>query len=184
MEPFSLGVLGALAATEGIKFLYGQAGEVLKRWRDRKAGRTEAADAPLPAPDPDLLEGDLRSPIINYQMVDQLHDEIRGLGGVLAKYASGFDEPNPNDAELSAAFDGLRRALEVVYGQRITFKGESREASGAAVVGRVEVESAAGDIAAVRARLVRSGRIEGTVRANKVEEGGKVTGVEIDQLGT
>ena len=36
-DPFTLAAVGAVAITEGIKFLYGQAGEVLKRWRERKA---------------------------------------------------------------------------------------------------------------------------------------------------
>jgi hypothetical protein len=37
-EPVTLTAasIGAVALTEGIKFLYGQAGELLKRWRERK----------------------------------------------------------------------------------------------------------------------------------------------------
>jgi hypothetical protein len=61
VEPFSLGVLGAVAATEGIKFLYAQAAEVLKRWRERRACRDAEADAPIAvdAAAASLLEGRL-----------------------------------------------------------------------------------------------------------------------------
>jgi len=55
----SAAAIGAAALTEGIKFLYGQAGEILKRWRERKdkaaqestaqADQTEAAEVTLPS---------------------------------------------------------------------------------------------------------------------------------------
>ena len=35
-DPFTLSSLGAVAITEGIKFLYAQAGQVLKRWREKR----------------------------------------------------------------------------------------------------------------------------------------------------
>ena len=41
-DPFTLGAVGAVVLTEGIKFLYGQAGEALKRWRERKAAGKNA----------------------------------------------------------------------------------------------------------------------------------------------
>ena len=182
-EPFSIGVLGALAATEGIKFVFTQAGEVLTRWRERKKGNQEAAEAPILVQGTEVLEGALEPPTVNFEAVERLHTDIQELGAVLAKYASGFDEPDPDDTELFAAADGLRRALEAIYGQRITFKGEKRESSGPTVIGRADVETVAGDAAAIRARLVKSGRLEGTATAKRVETGGKLTGVEIDSLG-
>ncbi len=182
-EPFSIGALGALAATEGIKFLFTQAGEVLKRWRERRKGNQEAAEAPILVQGAEVLEGALEPPTVNFEAVERLHTDIQELGSMLAKYASGFDEPDPDDTELFAAADGLRRALEAIYGQRITFKGETRESSGPTVIGRADVETVAGDVAAVRARLVKSGRLEGTATAKRVEPGGKLTGVEIDSLG-
>jgi hypothetical protein len=46
-EPVTFSVLGGWAALEGIKFLYGQAAEVLKAWRDR---RSQAPPAQLVVP--------------------------------------------------------------------------------------------------------------------------------------
>jgi hypothetical protein len=51
-------------------------------------------------------------------------DPIERFAGVLGNYAGGIKEPNPDDRELAEPADALRRALDVVYRQRITFKGE------------------------------------------------------------
>lgn len=168
MDPFSLGALGALAATEGIKFLYSQAAEVLKRWRDRKAGKEAEAQAPIPITSPEVLKGTLEPPRVDFDAVDRLHDDIKRLAGVLGNYANGLEEPNPDDRDLAEAADALRRALEVIYGQRITFKGENREPSGPMVIGRADVTKVIGDVAGVRAHLVRSGRVEGELKADEV----------------
>jgi hypothetical protein len=185
VEPFSLAAIGALAATEGIKFLYGQATEVLKRWRDRKAGKETEAQEPIrveAADVADVLEGTLQPPKVDFEALDRFHDDIQQLARVLGNYAGGLDQPDPNDRELAATADGLRRALEAVYGQRITFKGENRQPSGPMVIGSAEADKVAGDLAGVRARLVRSGRIEGTVRVKEVAKGGKATGTEVDTV--
>jgi len=183
VDPFSLGALGAVAATEGIKFLYGQATEVIKRWRDRKAGNQAEAETPIPLAGAEILEGELAPPKIDFEAADRLHEDIKQLASVLGNYANGLEDPDPNDRDLADAADGLRQALEAVYGQRITFKGEDRDPSGPVVTGRVDVETVAGDVAGVRARLVRSGRITGEARATKVEAGGKLSGVDADTLG-
>jgi hypothetical protein len=182
-DPFSAAALGALAATEGIKFLYGQAAEVLKRWRDRKAGNEEEAQAPIPVPDQSLLKGKLESPTVDFDAVERLHEDIEALAGALEKYAGGLREPDPGDEKLAAAADGLRRALEVVYSQRLTFKDEQqREASGPVVLGRADVEKVAGDVAAVRARVMKSGRIDATLKAKEVT--GRGAAVDIDTIGS
>jgi hypothetical protein len=181
VDPLSLGGLGALAATEGIKFLYAQASELLKRWRDRKAGKETEADEPIPVTAGDVLEGTLAPLRPDLDAVDRLGPDIKAFARVLGDYAGGLEEPSPNDRDLVDAADGLRRALEVVYGQRITFKGERREASGPIVVGLADVDKVAGDVAGVRARLVRSGRVHGELHAEDVT--GKASGTEVDTVG-
>jgi hypothetical protein len=186
VEPFSLGALGALAATEGIKFVYGQAAEVMKRWHARRAGKQAEADAPIPIDEAQaaaLLEGTLRSPKVDFDAMERLEADIPLLAGVLGNYANGFTEPDRDDPDLAAAADGLRRALEAVYGQRMTFKGEQREPSGVTVVGRAHADEVAGQLAGVRAALVRSGRIEGTATAGTVTPTGEVDGVRLGTVG-
>ena len=181
VEPFSLGALGALAATEGIKFIYEQAREVLKRWRARKDGRDAESLAPIPVEGADVLNGTLASPTVNFEELERLHDDIKRLAAGLASYADEIDEPDPGDEDLAANADALRKALEVIYGQRISFKGEQREPSGPVVIGRAEVDNVTGYLAAVRARVIRSGRVEATLKATDVH--GVAVAVEADTIG-
>lgn len=180
-DPLSWGVLGGLVAAEGVKFLYGQATEVLRRWRERKAGREAESDAPINVPIDAPLEGNLEAPRVDFNAAERLHEEISALRRVLGDHEDGVIDLPPE--ELAVAANGLRMALEVVYGQRITFRGEEREPSGPVVIGRAEADDVEGNLAAVRARLVRSGRIEGTVKTKSVKRGGDATAVDIDTIG-
>ena len=66
----TLAVVGTVALKEGVKFLYGQAGELLKLWRERHDAvkttplqASEPAVIELPA---DIFEGQLDAPQIHY----------------------------------------------------------------------------------------------------------------------
>jgi hypothetical protein len=119
---------------------------------------------------------------VDYQALERLGDDIKALRSVLDDYANDFQEPDPSDDELVAAADSLRRALEAVYSQRITFKGEQRPPTLPTVVGEAEVDEVVGEVAGVRARLIKSGRIRGTFKARRVGEGGKAAGVWVDEI--
>lgn len=182
MDPISLAALGGVAVSEGVKFLYNQATEVLKRRRERKEGKDEEAGEPVSIEGSgDLLEGSLQSPSISFEKLDQVADDLEALRSLLedqARRPAGWEAP---DREVVEAADAVRRALELVYGQRITFKGEDRPPSGPVVIGHAEATKVTGDLAGVRARLARAGRIEGTVQADEVS--GRATGVDIDTIG-
>jgi hypothetical protein len=78
-DPLSLALLGGVGLTEGIKFLYGQAGELLARWQDRKARRVHAEE-PLVI-ESSLLEGKLMPAHANEEMVERLQAElVSGVG--------------------------------------------------------------------------------------------------------
>ena len=66
MEPFTVGALGALTATEGIKFLYGQAAEILSRWRERRAGRLAASTVDVAESDAAVIDGRPTSLVIDF----------------------------------------------------------------------------------------------------------------------
>jgi hypothetical protein len=66
----TLAVVGTVALKEGVKFLYGQAGELLKLWRER---RDAVKTIPLQTSEPtvmefpgDIFEGPLDAPQIHY----------------------------------------------------------------------------------------------------------------------
>lgn len=181
MEPISLAVVGTAVLTEGIKFLYAQAGEAIKSWRARKEG--EAAPVPVAAGAP--LEGELEPAVLDAAAMERLEDEIRALRASLAPYVDDV-APEPVDdgnQDLIGVVDGLRRSLEAVLGQRIRFRGEPGEPSGPLVTGEVDVDNVAGYVAGVRARSIQGGQIRASVRAKKVEAGGQAVAVDLDTIG-
>ncbi len=186
MEPLTLGALGAVALSEGIRFLYGQAAEVLRRRRERKQavqeGR-EAEPARTEVEDPGILEGSLEPIVLDLDAADRLDNQLKALSRRLGNYANGLEEVDPTDEDVLRSADALRRALEAIYQQRITFRGEERPPSGPLVGGRVDVEEVAGYIAGVRAETIGGGRVTGEVTAERVDSGGEAVGVDVKRIG-
>jgi hypothetical protein len=183
----SLAGVGVVVVTEGIKFLYRQAGEILKRWRVRRdkikssapesslaPAQTESANVILPP----IFEGQLSSPLIHFDAVQDAEAELQGLYSDLSVYANGIEPIEDTDEELLAKVNTLRQILENVYQQRITFKGENRPASGTALVGKVKAKSVVGEAIGVDAEGKLPGEARGEVVAERIEQGGKATGVK------
>lgn len=179
-DPLTLSVLGGVALTEGVKFLYGQATELLRRRRDRKAG--EAGDAEVALPE---LDGELELPLRPDQaVVERVEPELKELRRRLQDYVDDIEPVTGDDRALLETADAVRKLLEAVYGQRITFRGEQREASGPVVEGEIDVDAVSGYAAAVRARSVTGpATIRAKARAGEVTEGGEMVGVDIDRIG-
>jgi hypothetical protein len=182
-DPFSAAALGAVAVTQGIKFLYKQAGEVLKRWRERRDSGGASTEQATLRPPQGLLEGTVEPVGPRDEQADALEKELGETRRSLADYADGIEVPKPGDHLVVEQADALRRLLEAVYGQRITFKGEDRPPSGPLVTGEIDAKQVAGDAAAVRAKVISGGETHGTAKADRVEKGGKLTGVEADHIG-
>lgn len=185
-DPFTLAAVGAVAITQGIKFLYGQAGDVIKCWHQRKAAgksaSAERVDVQLP---PDAFAGQLKQPQLHFEAVERLEQDLKDLRAAVADYAQGLDEVNVGDAGLLHTVDALRGAMEAVYGQRITFKGEPGAVSGAPLaVGEAKVDKVLGSVAGLRARRIISGTAIGRVEANYVGPGGEAAGVVVDTVGS
>ncbi|MFI9007540.1 hypothetical protein ACIGNX_09955 [Actinosynnema sp. NPDC053489] len=179
-DPLTLSVLGAAALTEGVKFLYGQATELLKRRRERRDEAIEVSPGAVPE-----LEGGLRLPLrADDAVLERVEPDLRELRRRLQDYADGVEAVASGDRELLESADAVRRLLEAVYGQRITFRGERRETSGPVVEGEIDVESVAGYAAAVRARAVTGGAtVRAAVRVTEVGENAEVIGVDVDRIG-
>ena len=174
VEPITLAAVGAVALNEGVKFLYAQAGEILKRRRDRKA--TESAKLP------DTAFEVARMPLqLDFSRANEVEPELRELRHALAEIGQGIDELDPGDAEVLGALDALRRTLEYVYGQPITFKGERRPDSYIDLLGEVTAREIRGYVAGIRAQHIRSGQATGRVRADSVE--GQAVGLDVGEVG-
>lgn len=186
-EPLSI-TLGTVALTEGVKFLYNQAGELLKRWRERRdAARTASSQASEPAVvelPADVFEGQLSAPQIHYDKLAKVEPRLKELVGKIAPYQIDPESIDANDENLLKALDGLRRTLEVVYQQRLTFKGEAgRPPSGPLIEGEVDVKHALGDVAGVRIDKLTEGTARGKATVETAGQGSIVSGTYVKEAG-
>ena len=185
----SAAAIGGAALTEGIKFLYGQAGDILRRLRQRQDNTAQQANQPeiinltLPT---SVFKGNLTNATINFEMVEQKKEQLQQLRTGLNTYVEGIDIVNENDTDLLKKVDGLRSLLEEIYGQQITFKGENnRPASGAPiVVGLVEADDVEdSEAVGAEAEKVRRGKVEGTAKVKRIKSKGKVSGTQVGEVG-
>lgn len=178
VDAFSLDVLGTAGLTAALEFLYTQAGGIVRRQWARHRGE-EVPDLVEPTPaDRDLLAGALKPLELNDDAVQRLESEIGDLRRALADYADGTYPVETTNRDLLVTVDALRRALEAVYGQRITFAGEKRPVSGLAVEGSVDVDEIHGYVAGIRGRIIE-GALLGSVRAKTVGAHGTAIGVDL-----
>jgi hypothetical protein len=139
----SIALLGATALTEGIKFLYGQVSELIKRYRERR-DRSEAIEI-QPVRQPGLLAGELARRPVNLEALRESEPRLLELRRGLTNYVDGLLPINAADTTLLEQVESLRRLLENIYGQHITFAGEQRPSTGTPVVVRSTSVVASGE---------------------------------------
>jgi hypothetical protein len=185
----TLAAVGMAAITEGIKFLYGQASELLKWRREKRKAAEGAQAAPSPQPTlmprPDVFEPGPAQPSVDEGALERLAEPMGELCDKLSGITAGYTEIDPGDATLLTRVDALRKALEVVTGQRLTFQGEKRPgAQGPVVRGTANVDEVLGYAAGVAAGRIMGGTVEGEVRTKKVGPEGKAIGVQATEIGS
>jgi hypothetical protein len=173
IEPISLGAVGVFALTEGIKFLYTEAGELLKHRRESKDSARQESSEPELRPPADIIEGTVEPTRPNAERLERLADELRERRRSLTDYADDVEAVDPSDVALLKEVDELRRLIEVIYGQRITFKGEHREPSGPLVENEVRAMEA-------KIRDSEVGVVEISGATGSVTQTTDVTGAEIE----
>jgi hypothetical protein len=177
-----LETVGGTALTEGIAFLYAQAGELLRRWREKRDAVEEESAlgvAQVHAELPPALGGTALDASADLAAVARLSDRMVELCGQLGNYANGIAAVPADDGELRRQTGELRDGLEEVLGQRLTFAGEPREPSGTPIVrGRVSIGVVYGSATGVEADEVEgSAHVSGDAVADVVEQGGSLSGV-------
>lgn len=131
----NLGELSLVTVTtstlaEGIKFLYAQATELLKRKRERadqKVGEQSLLAAESPS---GVLDGNLDASLADEDRIADHARELSDWRHRLVDYVDEVTAVSADDPELRQAVHALRGLLELVYGQRITFVGEQRPKTG------------------------------------------------------
>jgi hypothetical protein len=177
---------GNAAVTQGISFLYGQAADLIRRWRDRKSGKSEDTLKVTPAPgvDQTVLAGQLQYSPIDEDALAGNMDNLLWLTERLGSYVSGIREIDSTDRELAAAAEALRGLLELAYQQRISFRGEARDVTGSAVDVTITAHHVSGKLT-----LARIGNVTGTAHVeirgdiDSVDREGKVVGLDTDTIG-
>src|SRR3954453_24204094 len=115
MDPLSLAAIGETALGEGIRFLYAQAGEVLKRRAERRRGEAPASAAlALPSA---LFEGEPRRFEPDMEVVERVGAELRELRRALQDYGEGIELADPAREDVVLAADALRQLLEAIFAQ-------------------------------------------------------------------
>jgi hypothetical protein len=155
IEPISLGAVGVFALTQAIKFLHAEAGELLKHRRESKDGARQEGAEPELRPPADIIERAVYPARPNAERLARLEAKLRERRRSIADYADDVDAVDPSNVALLEHVDELRRLIEVIYGQRITFKGEDREPSGP--LRKNEVQAMEAKIHGVKVRVVDSG---------------------------
>lgn len=173
MDPLSLAVLGASALKQGIGFLYGQLGELLRRRRERRAqsGASGAASAgageiPPPGEAGQVLDGSLAPGPLNEEALERNADQMAALRGLLLPYAEGDRQVDPTNRQLLDQVEAARLLLEQIYQQHITFRGEQRPATGS------PLQLQTGDVGQYVGQVIASGERAVAIR-------GHVTGTTI-----
>jgi hypothetical protein len=175
-DPLSLAVLGGAAATEGIKFLYGQAAEVIKAWRARREDREQPLEVPIV--DTSVLDAQPTGTTVNPAVLTQAHTTMLELWQQLAPYAQDLQNVEDTDGELARAAGELRALLEAAYGQRFTFRGERREPTGTRVAVEQVLGTVAGLAVGVEGDIGSAATVVVRQDANEVTAEGTVIGVK------
>jgi hypothetical protein len=187
-EPFSLGTIGAVALTEGIKFLYGQAGILIKRWQERRsrevAGNAESDRTQVDLTTPPAMGATTIRADADFDAVEAHAEELLRLRSGFANVADGLAEIDPNDADALARVGKMRELLEQILGVSLTFTGEQRPATGEPVVRTdLTIGNVFGKVTGADIDEMRSGTVETRAAVGDVAAGGEVTGTRIRQLG-
>lgn len=126
MEPISIasGTLGVIFLTEGIKFLWNQAGKILDRYHEKKKQEEQGQKANMrelariEEPAPEFME---LSPVrsINFSKVEEKLGELKHLRKELSTYVLGDEAITPENTNMLAYVDQLQFVLSEIYSENV-----------------------------------------------------------------
>jgi hypothetical protein len=130
-------IAGTAALTEGIKFLYGQVTELLRRHREHTERAVESSDqltsgreaqaggsVALPGVSSGVLDGPLTETPVGSAELAEAAPQLAKVRTALADYADGVLHVTADDEALSDAAASARGLLEILYRQHLTLVGE------------------------------------------------------------
>jgi hypothetical protein len=175
MDP--LNTLAVAAITEGVKFLYGQAGEFLSAWRRRREDKDAPPPRALAAPEGVTVTRPRPLPDPPSEQTVKLLEELRQLAEPI--------QSGKLDATLPAAratIGQLRDVIEAVLRAPVRLAGEPPRPLKISDINVVtqQVASRVTGLRADLAKLPGGSEISGIhVQTGDVDAGGEVTGVDL-----
>ncbi|AHI00258.1 hypothetical protein GCM10010174_83650 [Kutzneria viridogrisea] len=177
MVELTVAAVAVTVVNEGIKFLYNQVTEAVRRWRER------AQEAPPQIEPPEeVFEPGLAGARIDPAALPRHEQRVDELIAQLAPYALAGREITAADPGALELADALRVLVEELTGRRITFRGERREGE-VRLHGIAAADHVDGALRGVRVAKVRGGTVLGEARAGRVGATGSVAGVEANEVG-
>jgi hypothetical protein len=180
----TLAAVGFEAIKEGIKFLYDQAGELIKWWREKKDPENKTVPnkpsfLDVPSEAFDLAE---KPNHVDEAALGELEGELIGFRKELANYADGTLKIDTKDEALLKRIAGLRTIVEALIEAPLTFRGERRVAtSGPTLEGVARAKIVQGTLAAiVVGDDVLSGYLKGTTESEYVGPGATQVAIKIE----
>jgi hypothetical protein len=174
MDPLS--ALTVAAITEGVKFLYGQAGEFVSAWRRRRQDKAAPPPQALTAPDGVTVARPRPLADPPSEQTVQLLEELQQL--VEPIQSGKIDATTPSRATIGQ----LREVIEAVLQAPVRLAGEPPRPLKVSDI-NVVTQQVAGRVTGLRANLAKlpgGSEIYGVhVQAGGVEAGGEVTGVDL-----
>ena len=180
----TLATLGSTVVVEGVKFLYGQAGELLKRFYDREQQGSADKGVPIAVSGklPEQLDGGTISAEIAPATLAESVERLEDARSKLLKYVEGGRPFDLSNDQLLTHADELRNLLGKLLGRPIYFQGEPRPASpGTSVQGEAIAGKVFGKMHGVEAGKISNANVEGKAEAGTVGPDGTVTGVTVHE---
>jgi len=186
-EPITLTTVGIVALTQGVRFLYAQAGEFLAQWRRRKeasAAPESTAVSTTPVP-PGIFDGPLALGDADLSVLDTVGKDMLTAKKELANIVDGSSDVDVADETFLRNVQLLRWSMEQVLGHRITFVGENRAPTGSPVVrGEVDVDLLkASEAVGADVGDVVQGTVEGKAFVRTASDNSKVVGTRAGTIG-
>lgn len=138
MDGSSLAGVETAALTQGVAFLYAQAGEILRRRRDARERAAAAREQKAPEPSAEVFVPPLEMPAGVFEpavaapatrlpaVPDTVAEDLLQARRAVDDYVMGAAVLGRDAPEGLLAADRLRCLLEDIYGAALTFPGEQR----------------------------------------------------------
>ena len=124
----------------------------------------------------EILDDSTSAAVVDVAVLEARQHELIRLVGALSPYALSQVDIDLEDEELAEQAGELRALLEAAYGQRFTFRGENREATGTRVSVSQVLGEVAGTVVGVEADVAGAAEVAVDQRVDQVTTDGTVTG--------